>query len=348
MKLLLVGPFPPPHGGVSVHVAQARQEVLSAGIPCRVLNTDRRAPGSPDYIRMRGRFQLAGAVAQHAVRRWTVHVHTSGHNSRGWVLSLLCGLAAKAAPGSVLTLHSGLTPAYLDAAGAAGRQVAAAACRLYGRIICVNPAIGAAVSALGVPTGALAIVPAFLGSRRSDCALPARVLDWVRSKRPLLSTVLWFRPEYGFDLLLRATAQLRQLHPGLGLLVMGDTERRVEAERTVAAAGQGETLFLTGDVSHAICLALMARSDLFVRATLADGDAVSVREAVSLGIPVVASDVGGRPAAALLFRAGDLADLTSKIQTGLSLARPGVGGSAQPKQPGGLCRLLEIYDQAAN
>jgi len=46
---------------------------------------------------------------------------------------------------------------------------------------------------------------------------------------------------------------------------------------------------------------------VFVRPTLADGDAVSVREALALGRVVVASAVGERPAAARLFPAGDAA-----------------------------------------
>ena len=38
LKLLLVGPVPPPHGGISVHVAALEQQVRAAGLPCRVLD----------------------------------------------------------------------------------------------------------------------------------------------------------------------------------------------------------------------------------------------------------------------------------------------------------------------
>jgi glycosyltransferase involved in cell wall biosynthesis len=54
---------------------------------------------------------------------------------------------------------------------------------------------------------------------------------------------------------------------------------------------------------------------LFVRPSFADGDALSVREALSLGVPVLASDVVPRPMGCAVFRAGDFRDLVSKIET---------------------------------
>ena len=347
MKLLMVGPFPPPHGGVSIHVARAAEELRSAGIPCRVLNTVRCAPPSGQYIGVRSRFGIAAEVARHALAGWTIHVHTNGHNRRGWLLALLCGVAAEPAPGSVLTLHSGLTPRYLDSGGPAARRVAASACGVYGRVVCVNPSIKAAVGRLGIASGSLAVIPAFLGSARAGSAVPAPVVTWMRSRDPVLCAVLSFRPEYGFELLLEAVARLRRSSPRLGLLVIGDSEHRNEAVRVAEASGQGTAVLLVGDVSHPECLALMARSDVFVRATLADGDAISVREAIALGTPVVASDAAGRPPGVSLFRAGDPAALTATLKA--VLARPSVGSPMKPEQEqtSRIDRLLEIYDQAA-
>src|SRR6185503_11969747 len=58
---------------------------------------------------------------------------------------------------------------------------------------------------------------------------------------------------------------------------------------------------------------LMARSAVFVRPTFRDGDSISVREAVSLGVPVVASNVGSRPDGVALFEAGDISGLVEQI-----------------------------------
>ncbi|PYS32840.1 MAG: glycosyl transferase, partial [Acidobacteria bacterium] len=69
----------------------------------------------------------------------------------------------------------------------------------------------------------------------------------------------------------------------------------------------------TGDVGHELCLTLMARSAVFSRPTLRDGDSISVREAAALGVPVVASNVGTRPEGVLLFEPGDVAGFVEQV-----------------------------------
>src|SRR5258706_11073461 len=107
MKLLLVGPYPPPHGGVSVHVAETKRRANSLGIPCRVLNTDRNAEWSPNYIPVRKASGFVYSLVKHSLHGWTIHVHTNGHNLKSWLVALAGGLAGCFGPGSVLTLHSG-------------------------------------------------------------------------------------------------------------------------------------------------------------------------------------------------------------------------------------------------
>ena len=56
----------------------------------------------------------------------------------------------------------------------------------------------------------------------------------------------------------------------------------------------------------------MKTCDLFLRPTNSDGDSVSVRESLSLGVPVIASDAAPRPNGTILFRSRDHDDLTNK------------------------------------
>ena len=98
---------------------------------------------------------------------------------------------------------------------------------------------------------------------------------------------------------------------------MGDDENRAEAEAFIARQGVRNTMFLAGDVDHELCLTLMSRCSVFVRPTFHDGDSISVREAMSLGIPVVASKVGTRPEGTLLFDAGDMDGLIAQIEKAL-------------------------------
>jgi glycogen(starch) synthase len=164
--------------------------------------------------------------------------------------------------------------------------------------------------------------------------LPANFESWSHEHHPVISTAMFYRPEYGFELLLQAISKLRRKHPRLGCVVMGDSESR--------PAGLPQHVLATGDVTHDACLAVIARSDIFIRPTLSDGDAISVREAIALGTPVVASDVVSRPKGTFCFKTGDAGDLALKIEYVLS------GAGRRPRvrsEPGadGIHRLLELY-----
>jgi glycosyltransferase involved in cell wall biosynthesis len=157
----------------------------------------------------------------------------------------------------------------------------------------------------------------------------------------VLSTALFFRPEYGFDLLVSAIAKLRVRYPSIGCLVMGGGEQESEARALVRDSGLDNHMWLLGDVDHAQCLAAISRSDLFLRTTLYDADSISIREALAMAVPVVASRVGARPEGVFLFQPGDLADLLSKIESGLAFERvAAVSGTGEME------RLMEIYRHA--
>src|SRR5205823_13397268 len=113
MKVLFVGPYPPPHGGISVHVWSAHALMKRAGQQSSVLNIDPRAPASEAYIRVPGAFGLLRELVRHARNNWTFSVHTNGHNRKSWMIAAACGLAAQLGPGASLTLHSGLAPEYM-------------------------------------------------------------------------------------------------------------------------------------------------------------------------------------------------------------------------------------------
>jgi glycogen synthase len=303
MKILLIGPYPPPHGGISVHVSGIHRQLVAAGMQCAVLDTS----VIPD------RLSFTGKLASYAARGWTLHLHTNGHNRNSWLLALLCGIAGQWNGGCVLTLHSGMMPDYVSAGSRWRGKLAGFVCRLYSRVVCVSPALRDAAISAGAPFERTEVAPAWLAVDTPDTSLDDGLFAWLERHRPLLSTTLFFRPEYGFELLLEGIARLRSQYPALGCVVMGSGEQSVQASKRVREAGLEDDVLLLGDVDHDTCLALMRRSHMFVRTTFEDGDSISVREALALGVPVVASRVGSRPPGAILFQPGNVEDMLSKV-----------------------------------
>ena len=81
----------------------------------------------------------------------------------------------------------------------------------------------------------------------------------------------------------------------------------------------------------------MSSLDVFVRPTYFDGDASSVREALTLGVRVVASDTDFRPEGVWRFPPGDADALAAAIETALARHPVRVESSSLPA-------LLEVYD----
>lgn len=250
-------------------------------------------------------------------------------------------MAAQNGGGGLLTIHSGMAPQYLSDCSSVMRGVVRLACEQFNRIVCVNEEIATSISRLGIIDSRLEVLPAYLPLPKPKAAVPADVEQWLSRHTPILSTALFFRPEYGFDLLVRALAELSPEYPDLGCLVMGDGDDRVAAEMLVERAGLNRVMCFAGNVDHELCRTLMSRSNAFVRPTLRDGDSISVREAISLGVPVVASNVGTRPSETVLFEVGSVRELVAQIRQVLN-------GEFQTKaiQSGTdtVERLLNLYD----
>jgi glycosyltransferase involved in cell wall biosynthesis len=334
---MLVGPCPPPYGGISVHVSTLERALQRAGALCRVLDVGGHRPTAKGAL-----VKLLAELKRSCEQGFSLHLHTNGHNPKSWLLILACGLAGRPAPSRLLTLHSGMVPDYLAATDATTRALARLALNPFDRILCASARIRDAVAGLGVEPSRLEVMPAYLATPTTPVELPPALARWLAGHAPVLATALFFRPEYGFDLLLDAVERLRARHPKLGCLVLGGGDGVDAARREVAARGLGEAVELAGDVAHALCLALVARADLFVRPTRTDGDASSVREALDLGTPVVASDAAWRPNGTVLFPSGDATALAEKIDAVLCMAeRPITAGTGAGDE--GVARLLHIY-----
>jgi glycosyltransferase involved in cell wall biosynthesis len=266
-----------------------------------------------------GACDLVKELVRHVFNDWTLSVHTNGHNWKSWFIALVCAVAAQFGTGGTLTLHSGMAPEYLRGANAWTRTAARLACLMYDRVVCVNEEIAAALVSLGISRRQIEIKPAFVPVPRVECTVPEQLDRWMERHAMFLSVTLSFRPEYGFELLMDAMSRLKQKYPELGCVVIGTGEDRPAAEELIRQRRLDEHVVLAGDLHHQLCLTAISRSTAFVRPTFRDGDSISVREAMSLGVPVVASNVGTRPEGTLLFEAGNLQGLIDQVERVLSV-----------------------------
>jgi glycosyltransferase involved in cell wall biosynthesis len=111
--------------------------------------------------------------------------------------------------------------------------------------------------------------------------------------RPAVGTITRARVRKGYEEFLRAMAEVRRVHPGAQVVVIGqDTVEQAPLE-LIAALGLGDDIHLLGlrsDIPE-----LLAAMDVFVLSSHDEGMSNAIMEAMSVGRPIVATDVGGAP-----------------------------------------------------
>jgi predicted dehydrogenase/glycosyltransferase involved in cell wall biosynthesis/NADPH:quinone reductase-like Zn-dependent oxidoreductase len=107
----------------------------------------------------------------------------------------------------------------------------------------------------------------------------------------VLLTVARFTPQKDHATLLRALPGILSAHPDVVLLLVGSGEEQSRIEALVDALGLGDHVRFLGH--RADVADLMAIADLFVLPSLFEGLPLAVLEAMSLGVPVVATRIGG-------------------------------------------------------
>jgi len=122
---------------------------------------------------------------------------------------------------------------------------------------------------------------------------------------------------YGIDMLIKLTARLNKenidtvfcfLLPNIG----NNNYFLKLKEEIIRLNISDRFLFITNPLKEAS--SLWKESDLVIRATNTDGNSISIYEALSIGTPVIASDCVPRPDGVVLFKTRDFDDLYKKTK----------------------------------
>ena len=296
MRVLQLGPYPPPHGGVQTNLLAIRQYLRRRGIPCAVINLTRfRKPDGDDVYYPANALQLMGLLRR--LRYDVLHLHIGGDlTPRLFGLGLICSriLGAK----SVLTLHSGGYPSSPEGKSARPAKLRGFVFRGFDRLIGVNPEIVDLFHRFGVsPDRTRLIGPhAFSAAPASETdPRPEALRSFFDSHAPVLLTVGLLEPEYDLPLQIEVLGSIRESYPHAGLAIVGAGSLEAELAALIGVKPYAEHILLCGDVPHAGTLRAIEECGVFLRTTLYDGDSISVREALHLGAAVIASENGMRP-----------------------------------------------------
>ena len=303
MKILLhCVYFPPEVGGLESHVYELARGLVATGHEVRVVTSrslpDTQPEESMDGIRVRRTwFPSRGPVGWvlHALgsipvtRRWAQWadvVHAQAFSS-----VVPAGMAARwAGRPLVVTLHTShfLTRARRvgwkpilrrlvhrgDHVLAASTEIAEVASDLTGGTVAVEALTNGVDTDRVRPTSPT--VPAPEGVRR--VIVPRRLF-----------------PKNGVEYLVRAVPHIRSEVPGLEVLVVGDGPERGRLEALATRLGVAGAVRFLGARPHHEMPGLLSSAEIAVIPSLMEATSVAGLEAMSCGLPLVASRVGGLP-----------------------------------------------------
>jgi glycosyltransferase involved in cell wall biosynthesis len=343
MHILLLGPYPPPQGGVQRNMLDIRDYLRRDGHTCSIINITRssQATREPDVYHPQTPLALVRLLLK--LKYDLLHIHIGGEIPPR-VLALLAVCAVIARGKSVLTLHSGGYP--LSKAGRAAGKISLRGFifRLYTRLICVNRQQVEMFEKFGAAKENVRLIyPFFNRNPDKNVSVPAPLKDFAAAHQPFLLTVGFLQPAYNLPLQIEALEKVREKFPAAGLMIIGAGDCEDELRRLIASKSYGEHVKLAGDVAHAVTLHLINDCDVLLRTTRYDGDAISVREALHLDTPVVATENGMRPEGVRLIPAGDVGALENAIAATLtSGARI---KSAKPDDYRNMAAILSLYKE---
>lgn len=282
------------------------------------------------YAGLSGRLSVGGLLRLRSILRTTrprlIHLH-------GYKATILAGVygIVRRLP-TVVTFH---THAMHDI------HVSSTVVRIEGHILRRVHAIAAVSEPVreelefrrGVSRQRLRVIPNGIPEPTGEASRDARD----QTDGPTLLCVGRLIRKKNVQLLIEAVAQLRGSFPRFRLLVAGEGPMRESLERQVATLGlEGAVKFLgfVDDVAS-----LLRQCDCFVLPSATEGMPISVLEAMSHGVPIVATRVGSIPAIAreekeaVLVAPGDVAALATALERVLrnSELRRSLGDSARDR-----------------
>ncbi|WP_426054169.1 glycosyltransferase [Janthinobacterium sp. PSPC2-1] len=314
LRIALVGPLPPPAGGMANQTAQLARKLRDDGAQVQLLAVN--GPVLPPWLERISYLRAALRLPVHLWRLWrtanTVDLFHIMANS-GWSWHL------HAAPALWIASLKG-KPALLNYRGGEAAAFFARSPRLVALSL-------RRASAIVVPSAYLAgifeqyghtahIVPNVVDLQRFTPAAPGASAS---ADGPRILVARHLESLYDNASAVRAFALVRSSYPAARLVLAGGGPQRAALARLARSLGVLASVRFAGPVDNAAMPALYQASDIVLNPSLADNMPNSVLEALACGIPVVSTNVGGIPAllqdgvTALLVPPGDPAAMAQAI-----------------------------------
>jgi len=318
-KIALIGVYPPPYGGISVHIQRLNEQLEKRGFQSVIYDFGKKKDILQKNVKVIK--NTKGWMLKYFLNAKEDIVHYHGYESKSLLFFSLFSIVRKKKV--IFTFHSfRYNIKNIDLLHKLIFWMAAKA-NMY--FITVGPQIKKKIISLGIKPENIEVIPSFIPPtvREDEIAeIPQEVWDFIDSHSPVISAnafkINFYDNQdlYGIDMCIDLCANLKQYYPKIGLVFalpdIGDYEYFNKMKQRIAEKGiENNFLFITKQYQF---YPILMKSDVFVRPTNTDGYGVSIAEAIYFKVPVVASDVCPRPAGTILFKSRDIENFVLKVK----------------------------------
>ncbi len=288
-RVCLVGPLPPPSGGMANQCEQLlRLMGTEPGLTITLVRSN--APYCPDWV---GRVPVLRAGARLVPFLWRLWVecgradvvHVFANSGWSWHLVAAPALAIGhwRGAGLIVNYRGGLADSFLTSAP---RQVLRALARAD---LLVTPSefLRRVFARHGLDAQ---IVPNIVDLSRFSFRPTRHVGD-----APHLIVTRNLEAIYDIPTALRAFRRVREAFPGAHLTVAGSGPELAALQRQVEDWGLEGCVSFPGRIDNARIPALYASADCMLNPSTVDNMPISILEAMACGVPLVSTDAGGIP-----------------------------------------------------
>lgn len=290
LRIGLVGPLPPPAGGMANQTRQLAELLAAAGAQVSLVQTN--APYRPAWVgsvpMLRALCRLLPyfwALWRLAGRSRVLHVMANS----GWSWHLFAAPAIWVARWRqvpvVVNYRGGEAAAFL---ARSGRSVTWSM-RRVARLVVPSGFLQQVFGQYGLQAE---IVPNVVDLQRFH---PAGQADAAAPAGPQLLVARNLEPIYDNATALRAFALVRQAMPQARLVVAGTGPELAALQALTDELGLAEHVQFTGRLDRDAMADCLRRSSVALNPSLVDNTPNSVLEAMASGVPVVSTEVGGVP-----------------------------------------------------
>ena len=290
LRIGLIGPLPPPSGGMANQTRQLARLLGEEGVAVEIVQVN--APYQPAWVGSVRGVRALFRLVPYLFRLWRaagrVNLFHVMANS-GWAWHLF------GAP-AVWIAKLRRIPVVVNYRGGAAEA-------FFARwIVLVRPTMRRA-DRLIVPSGFLQdvfrrfglaadVVPNVIDLGRFAPRVPQR--PWAEDG-PHLIVTRNLEPLYDIETAIRALAMVRATHARTRMTIAGsgpDRDRLAELARSLNVAAH---VTFTGRLDNDRVAELYRQADVFINPSLVDNMPISILESLASGVPVVSTDVGGIP-----------------------------------------------------